>query len=748
MDDQVLIHILETACAEENLIFQVIEQEGHLHVFLNRGPEQVLDYRTVGKKIYQALGRLSLTDIDGVYLYSRVLGEEEPDWDTKFRLPQSKSQAEQVQPEAQPEQPEPVAQAAKPAQSEMQRRTSEADTYIVRGETAIGAQAAGSAAVRSSTTRSSAAAHAQSPPTQQPAVGNSSTAAVAARSNAVAAPAAEAAQYPLSDKDGATEAAIAYEAAETAAPTVSVVAEAPVEAASKAEDVSESSKAEFDLSEHCFIRNRMLLTADIVPPSKAVSKQINAFHDFSMAEKQQMVPQLLLFFKGAPTFSMAELPEAQQAWFKAAEALKGDDTRKLPIWLSRYCLDSEVTLAVVARVFDPSLGAAKQSDASEAADDAGPESPGHPPQNAEGSSDANARTSGSGGAAHSISGSMAGGTATAPRIAQGRPQSPRAAAAEEASAVSQWLWPGIVVIGSVILMGLGMLLAKPAAMSTGLCSGSDQPEQCQLATQIVGDQETWDGMKENAQPLPANEEMREGALAVMASSCSLNGAINAEHNSLKAFNGEIEASRDPQLEAFLPGLWLADVEYPNAEGPGTVRTACVFSNETIPNRDSTTQPFEMASAVIPVGWPAEAFSNEEAQATEMRLKRAFQPLFTLGYTLLFTTVGLFAAALLRMAVTARNLTALSQAAIAMAVFESFFELLLPLNGLLMFPFIVARKSLALGLTGAVVPGFKVDWSSGYGSVAGCVAVMVLVRSVLRWLLMLLVLGSELVWTAL
>lgn len=309
--------------------------------------------------------------------------------------------------------------------------------------------------------------------------------------------------------------------------------------------------------------------------------------------------------------------------------------------------------------------------------------------------------------------------------------------------MGQWLWPGLVVIGSILLMGLGLVLAQPTPIASTLCKASDSPEQCQLATQIVADQVRWDAMKADALPLPVPEEPREQAVAIALIDCGdRTGAVNAGHTARQAFNGDVVASRAPQLREIFPGILLVDVEYPKAEGAGTVRTACISSNRAIPNTVVATQPFEVASAVIPVNWPTEAYDNSQALGAARRAQQLSHPLFVLGSTLLFTIAGLFAAAMLRMAVTTANLAALSQAAIAMGIFEGIFELLLPLNGVLMLPLLVARKSLALGLAGAIVPRFKVDWSDGYRSVAGCVAVMVLVHFVLRGLMILTILGGN------
>ncbi|NJN29120.1 MAG: hypothetical protein HC824_00560 [Synechococcales cyanobacterium RM1_1_8] len=254
MDDQVLIHVLEAACGDDRLIFQVVEQGQRLHIFINRGPEDRLDYPALGKKIYQAFRRLRLGGIEGVCLYSRVLGEEEPDWEAKFRL---------AKPAAAPVQARPaVLEAAAIAQTPLQRRISEADTYVRREDGEGGAIAPGSEPSPPARTQRR---HAQTLPQ---------------------APIPAAAAYPLGDEDGAAEAAELYEAA---APTISVMAEPPQPAVGEAlaahgsahEPAHEPAhEAGADLSNYCFISNRRLLTASLLPPPKALAKLLLDLHGF------------------------------------------------------------------------------------------------------------------------------------------------------------------------------------------------------------------------------------------------------------------------------------------------------------------------------------------------------------------------------------------------------------------------------------------------------------------------------------
>ena len=731
MDDQVLIHILETACSEENLIFQVIEQERYLHVFLNREADQVLDYQVVGRKIFQAFSRLSLTDIDGVCLYSRVLGQEEPDWEAKFRLPQAKQIAE---PAAEPVAAQQVAVqqgAAQPvaahagaqaqprrattptAQSPAQQQVSEAVTYIMQDET------------------SQAVAN---PP-------------------GTAAPAAEAAAYPLSDTDGATEAAADYEAAEAAAPTVSVMADSAIAPQKTVAEPSPAPQAapapldeDFDLASHCFIRNRMLLTADIVPPAKEIAQQLDEFHKFDLADKQRMVPQLVLFFKGAPTFSTEGLSETQQQWFQAMEALGGDKKRKAAIWFSRYCVEPEATLAVVARVFDPSLGLAEaeEEEAAEADAETGSRSDNEAGSPREGMNGMDMNGMGMNGnmSAPPRSPRRSAGTSRAASQSHAEQSLQPAAQSQPASSVPPWFFPGIVVAGSILMMLLGLIFARPDTVAASdLCNGSAEQEYCQLATQIV-DGEALEAVLDDAAPLPSEKYERDMVMRQAIANCSPFGAMNAGENFIKAFEGGPKPVNSSAREV-MPGIILADVQHANVDAPGSgdVRTACLLNYQSLGvNGESWQEAVPMGDVVIPTAWPEESFESGEGYAEQVRQARAENILVRAGANLIFTAVGMFAAVMLRTAITAYSVDVLCQATLVMCIIETVMDAIVPFGIFSTF----AGKSLALGLTSAIVPNFKLDWSSGYFSVLACVMVMSLVRLVLGWILFASILQGSMV----
>jgi hypothetical protein len=82
MDATTIITILEEALEPLAINLQVIAQEPYLYIYLNRAPEQVLDYPALTTQIAAVVRELHLDGIQGICLYSRPLGETEPDWET------------------------------------------------------------------------------------------------------------------------------------------------------------------------------------------------------------------------------------------------------------------------------------------------------------------------------------------------------------------------------------------------------------------------------------------------------------------------------------------------------------------------------------------------------------------------------------------------------------------------------------------------------------------------------------------
>ena len=87
MDRDLIIQALKSACGNKNLRFQVIIQNSKLHIYLNRQADYVLDDTRLTDCVSNTIASLDLEDLRGIWLYSRPLGEVEPDWQVFIEFP-------------------------------------------------------------------------------------------------------------------------------------------------------------------------------------------------------------------------------------------------------------------------------------------------------------------------------------------------------------------------------------------------------------------------------------------------------------------------------------------------------------------------------------------------------------------------------------------------------------------------------------------------------------------------------------
>ena len=87
MDRDLIIQTLKSACGNENLRFQVIVQNSKLHIYINRQADYSLDYAEITDGVSKAIASLDFTDLQGIWLYSRPIGEVEPDWQVFVEFP-------------------------------------------------------------------------------------------------------------------------------------------------------------------------------------------------------------------------------------------------------------------------------------------------------------------------------------------------------------------------------------------------------------------------------------------------------------------------------------------------------------------------------------------------------------------------------------------------------------------------------------------------------------------------------------
>ena len=85
MDSELILQTLNNACQYDNLNFQIILRESILHIYINRKVDSEIDYTKLIKDISDALIKLDAS-WQGFWLYSRVMGQIEPDWQTYVEL--------------------------------------------------------------------------------------------------------------------------------------------------------------------------------------------------------------------------------------------------------------------------------------------------------------------------------------------------------------------------------------------------------------------------------------------------------------------------------------------------------------------------------------------------------------------------------------------------------------------------------------------------------------------------------------
>jgi hypothetical protein len=81
MNESILQQALAQACPGSGLIFQPIFQDYTLYLYVNRPAEMMVEYEALAERIHAVVISLELPELKGVWLYCRVLGETQPEWD-------------------------------------------------------------------------------------------------------------------------------------------------------------------------------------------------------------------------------------------------------------------------------------------------------------------------------------------------------------------------------------------------------------------------------------------------------------------------------------------------------------------------------------------------------------------------------------------------------------------------------------------------------------------------------------------
>lgn len=92
MTEEQILNAIANACEDSTLRFQIIIQDGKLHVYINRPTKADLNYQELKSKISAVINHASWLNFAEVWLYCRVLGEIEPDWQSVLEIESSNLQ--------------------------------------------------------------------------------------------------------------------------------------------------------------------------------------------------------------------------------------------------------------------------------------------------------------------------------------------------------------------------------------------------------------------------------------------------------------------------------------------------------------------------------------------------------------------------------------------------------------------------------------------------------------------------------
>ena len=86
MNELQIINAIANACEDDTLRFQIIIQGSTLHIYINRPKTAELDYQHLKQRINFAITSLYPAKVEKIWLYSRILGKLEPDWQSGWSV--------------------------------------------------------------------------------------------------------------------------------------------------------------------------------------------------------------------------------------------------------------------------------------------------------------------------------------------------------------------------------------------------------------------------------------------------------------------------------------------------------------------------------------------------------------------------------------------------------------------------------------------------------------------------------------
>ncbi|MGD1919154.1 MAG: hypothetical protein ACFCAD_09795 [Pleurocapsa sp.] len=309
MSENRILKAIADKVKDDRLHFQIIIHNDAVHIYINRDTDEYIDYRELTDNICSAIAALEDLNLVEMGLYSRILGEVEPDWETFVELTPNTVLQESVESMA-----DEIISAVEKTDSLIAQIEQEFEA--IDGEDGLKTSPEAEA-ISEATTNA-----------KQPKDLNKS--------------------QPL-ESSGISP-----------SQTVSSDNHNPIDL-DKAE-LPTDTPAQLDLSQYCFIRNHRLLNADLVVPQEYIAQIVNTFHNFDESIKRSQLPILEIYFKDGQDPDNNDFDPEINTWWAEIQGLESKQLRKLAIWLSRYCLEPATAIATVETVFEAKAAAKKAAE--------------------------------------------------------------------------------------------------------------------------------------------------------------------------------------------------------------------------------------------------------------------------------------------------------------------------------------------------------------------------------------------------
>lgn len=332
---------------------------------------------------------------------------------------------------------------------------------------------------------------------------------------------------------------------------------------------------EFKLSDYCFVRNRSLLTVEILPPTEKIALAVQSFHALPNSSKELILPILKLFFRSSDVLLTEQFDREIQQWFEQLTQFNDGEVRSASNWFSRYCFNCEKTMVEVMAVIEPEIAntATVQEDRESAI--------------------ATEQTS-----ATDIK------TQSTQKRIDLAPTQTNIPKTRKTRSPWHLVLPVAWVTFTIIVITLAIGSVNPNELAIAACrNAAGKQEYCRLAVQLVGEL-TFHEVSQNAVPLTEDDKyqsLKNCQLLGIRAGKTLVEAVNTKNPIPSKFGEEV-----------IPGIFIADVKQTNfKQADATVRTACVYTK-------TKTRVSLLNFDVIPNNWSDEPYKGKPIPQESLR----------------------------------------------------------------------------------------------------------------------------------